>query len=752
MRDEAPHAIIHGPALPSSVWLPRSVADVLPRAANTLIHVRADGSESHSSYGALRVEAERILGGLRRHLSRGDRIVFQLGDPELLLPSLWGCFLGGFVPVLLAPATGRDDGNLTARRYSDTLRRIGRPVVLTSADRAPLAAREGVEVLSVEELREGASDAEWTPGSGDDVALLMLTSGSTDAPKLVRLTHDNIAASIAASAFVNGYAASDVSLNWLPLHHIGALMRSLREVYVGCRQIQVATAHVADDPMAWLDLLSEHGVTMTWGPNAVFASLVARRSELSWPRGWALQTLRSVYSSGEPIIASTMRDFVEMLAPYGLDAVALHAAWGMTEACFATFSHHYFERLDDDVLPEAGKPVPGVSMRIVGDGGRLLNEGESGLLEINGPLVSRGYEGENGEVFTDDGWLRTGDLGFLRHGVLTITGRAKETIKIGGVAFSSREIEAAVEEVPNIDPAFTAACAVPTSQDAAEALAIFLRAPDDEVVHAVRARVVHRCGIMPRFVIPLQRDEFPTSAVGKIQRARLRERFVAGAFDAWRRWPYDLRASPPRDALPSDATAAERYLAKRIAAVIAEVLGVPVGVGDDFFALGVSSLRVVHAAALLAGVVPDRRCQIADLFHAPTALALAARLTRSAAPHATPQRSARPQKDAVAIVGMACRFPGAANVDEFWQLLRDGCDALTHFSVAELLAAGVDPSAVEHPSYVRAGMVLDDIESFDAEFFGIPAREAELMDPQQRLLLECAWEALEDAGHAPANG
>ena len=103
--------------------------------------------------------------------------------------------------------------------------------------------------------------------------------------------------------------------------------------------------------------------------------------------------------------------------------------------------------------------------------------------------------------------------------------------------------------------------------------------------------------------------------------------------------------------------------------------------------------------------------------------------------------------DAIAIIGMAGRFPGATNVDEFWQNLRDGVETISHFSAEELAEAGVDPILLAAPNFVKAYGALDDVESFDAAFFGIPPREAEIMDPQHRLFLECAWQALEDAGY-----
>src|SRR4051812_49564796 len=104
----------------------------------------------------------------------------------------------------------------------------------------------------------------------------------------------------------------------------------------------------------------------------------------------------------------------------------------------------------------------------------------------------------------------------------------------------------------------------------------------------------------------------------------------------------------------------------------------------------------------------------------------------------------------IAIIGMAGRFPGARNVDEFWANLRNGRESITSFSDEELTALGVSRQLIDDPQYVKAGSLLDGIELFDASFFGYTPREAELMDPQQRLFLECAWEALENAGLDPA--
>lgn len=103
----------------------------------------------------------------------------------------------------------------------------------------------------------------------------------------------------------------------------------------------------------------------------------------------------------------------------------------------------------------------------------------------------------------------------------------------------------------------------------------------------------------------------------------------------------------------------------------------------------------------------------------------------------------------IAVIGMTCRFPGAKNVDEFWQNLQDGVESVSFFSDDELLAEGVDPAALSAPNFVKAGAILDDVELFDASFFGFSPKEAKILDPQHRIFMECAWECLESAGYNP---
>ncbi|MCP3803104.1 SDR family NAD(P)-dependent oxidoreductase [Allokutzneria sp. A3M-2-11 16] len=186
----------------------------------------------------------------------------------------------------------------------------------------------------------------------------------------------------------------------------------------------------------------------------------------------------------------------------------------------------------------------------------------------------------------------------------------------------------------------------------------------------------------------------------------------------------------------------------RLAELWQDMLGLDrVGVNDNFFDLGGTSMLGLQLLSLVRkefGVaVPS-----VTLFEAPTVHTVAAFLGGGEEkPEEAPKAVVAAPSDAIAIVGMAGRFPGAANVDEFWANLTAGVESISFFSDEELLASGVDPSAFGAPNYVRARPVLADVRGFDAAFFGFSPRAAALTDPQQRIFMECCWEALEHGGY-----
>ncbi len=245
-----------------------------------------------------------------------------------------------------------------------------------------------------------------------------------------------------------------------------------------------------------------------------------------------------------------------------------------------------------------------------------------------------------------------------------------------------------------------------------------------------------------------------------LARAELPAHMVPSAFVRLERLPLGPTGKVDRRSLPAPsapvapvreeaAAGPVTGLEEQIAAIWREVLEVErVSLTESFFDLGGHSLLMARVHSRLEKEL-GRKISMVELFQFPTVSTLAAHLggeVRSLT--AVRRRRVSPETSKIAIIGMAGRFPQAADADQLWRNLCSGVEAISSFSDEELLAQGIDPALLADPRYVKAAGVLDGADLFDADFFGFNPREAELTDPQQRVFLECAWEALESAGYA----
>ncbi|NEO01974.1 MAG: AMP-binding protein, partial [Moorea sp. SIO3I7] len=257
---------------------------------------------------------------------------------------------------------------------------------------------------------------------------------------------------------------------------------------------------------------------------------------------WDLSSLKFILNAGEAIVAKTARKFLELLARYNLPPQAMHPAWGMSETSSAvTFSNNFLlDSTDDaDKFVEVGSPIPGFAIRIVDSQNQIVSEETIGRVQVKGASVTSGYYQNptaNQEAFTADGWFNTGDLGFLKNGCLTITGRQKDVIIVNGLNYYSHEIESVVEELPEIEVSYTCACAVREVNGNTDKLGIFFNSHKTEdtellaLLKTLREKVVNRMGINPDYLIPLDKDLIPKTSIGKIQRTQLSQRFATGEF------------------------------------------------------------------------------------------------------------------------------------------------------------------------------------------------------------------------------
>lgn len=741
------------------------------RGTGGVVYVQNAGTELRQGYGELWAEAARVASGLRAHgVEPGDFVLLQLEAGEDFIPGFWGCVLAGAVavPVAVAPTFTHLNSALTKLLNADKF--LERAPVLASGAaveglrRLPttIGVLEGV-VLDLNELRRSPTQGSLPPRQGTDVAVLLLTSGSTGQPKGVPLTHRNLLAMAAGTIEANGFTPAEVTLNWMALDHVGSVsFLGTMAAALGCTQIHVPTGYILQEPLRWLDLISRHRATISWAPNFAFTLFLDRTTAVQAGR-WDLGSMRFLVNAGEPVVARTARKFITLLQAHGLPVGALRPAFGMSETCSGlTWSRGLtLENTgDEQAFVDLGPAIPGAEMRVVSEAGAELPDGERGMLQVRGVSVFRGYyrnPEENARVFKD-GWFETGDLAFLRGGRLHIAGRLKDVIIVNGANFYCHEVEAAAETVPGLIKTCTAACAVRDAASETDQLALFFclepeqRVDPDAIARSLRARLLQQVGLAPAYLVALETGEVPKTEIGKIQRAQLKKSFEAGAFRE--RVIAVTRAPTVRTARHRRKSRSE--LATTIAEVWQEVLGLDrVGYDETFFELGGHSLLIVQVQVRLQELM-GRAVPVVELFNCPTVRTMADHFAkdfetgeRAAGEVASSAERAKVQGGDIAIIGIGLRFPGASNPEAFWRVLAEGRETITFFTAEQVLAAGVDPELVRNPNHVRAAPLLDAPEAFDAEFFRYSAKEARMMDPQQRIFLEVCWEAFEDAGYDP---
>ncbi|NET16824.1 MAG: AMP-binding protein, partial [Okeania sp. SIO1H6] len=472
-------AMSNGGLLKISADAPKTLAETLQRAAKQysqqgITYIDLDGSESTQYYENLLQEAQQILSGLRKlGFKPQDKVIFQLERNQDFIAAFWGCILGGFVPVPISIAPTYELPNSTIIKLKNTWQMLGKPLILAGAKLAyglrslsELLKLESFQVQVIDDLRQCEPDTHWHPSQPDDLAILLLTSGSTGIPKAVMQSHRALLSRSSATAQMNKFTSDDISVNWFPLEHVvGLAMFHIRDVYLGCQQIHAPKELVLQQPLRWLDWIDRYQATITWAPNFAYGLINERAEELN-QRNWNLSSMRFIINGGEAIVAKQARTFLKLLEPFGLSPNTMYPAWGMSEVCSGINFNHKFSldsSTDKDSFVSVGKPVPGVSLRIANENMEVISEGEIGLLQVKGLIVTSGYYQNyeaNQEAFTKDGWFNTGDLAFIKDGCLTITGRQTDIIIVNGINYYSHEIEAVVEELPGIAASYTAACPV----------------------------------------------------------------------------------------------------------------------------------------------------------------------------------------------------------------------------------------------------------------------------------------------------
>lgn len=560
--------------------------DVLLGAADdapdqVIVHVRGDGTERVVTHRQLRDDALRVAGGLHdAGISTGTPVILLADRSDDFQPMFWGALAAGLVPVPLPPEPARVAG------VRDLLG--GVPVIVDDAC-APVAQKAGAPALHIDRLRHGRAPHRLPAPGPDDLAFLQFSSGSTGTPRGVELTHRNVLANLGQARAAGAVTSDDVSVSWMPyFHDMGLIGTHLTPLAVRLRQVKIGPLSFAKRPLLWFETAHRHRATLLSAANFALA-LVVRRVPADALAGLDLSAVRLMMVGAEPISPVVWRAFVARTRSAGLDPRALQPVYGLAEATLAVACPPLGEtavpvsvdraslaagqvvrasagRSDAVEFMDVGRPVPGCQVRIVEESGRVADDGRDGgasrvgQIEVRGPNVARGYHRDpqaTAEAFVD-GWLRTGDLGFLLAGRLCVSGRAKDVVFVNGRTFHAADLEEVVAGTAGLPPGRVAVLGCTDHDRGAERIVVFVQwarppATADAVLREVATRIVDATGHDEVRVLPVPAGAFPRTTSGKLRRQRLRQRYETGDFAAVeRRWAALSPPPPPAPAQDPD--------------------------------------------------------------------------------------------------------------------------------------------------------------------------------------------------------
>jgi acyl-CoA synthetase (AMP-forming)/AMP-acid ligase II/acyl carrier protein len=637
--------------VPEATALP----DLLLQAANTGRGVRflqGGGYESRVDYASLLQRARGLLGHWQQQgLQSGDAVVLFVRDNRAFLDAFWACQLGGLIAVPLS--AGLQPAALTKlaavgmcfdKPWLFTDRQLRQRFRQTSEGATLFEQR----VCLLEDVPADSPAGYEMPAQSGAVTLIQYSSGSTSEPKGVQLSHANLLANLRAITRAAAIDDRDATFSWMPLSHdMGLVGFHLVPLANGIEQTLMDSELFIRRPALWLQRASELRATLLCAPNFGYRHYLQRVSAPD--AGMTLDKVRLVFSGAEPVSAQVCRDFVQRLVPSGLNPRSIFPVYGLAEASLAVCFPRpgagvHAQPVAADSLaagqtvrpPTAGErslelvslgmPVDSCEVRVSDEQGRAVPAGCVGRVQIRGASVTRGYYRcpECDRAAFVEGWLDTGDLGFMGDDGLVICGRAKEIIFAAGQNIYPQDVEQLLERADCVSGGRVAVTALRSDDNAEDRLLVFVQyrgEPEDFVpcIHSVQTALGAEAGLRAHAVIPVPR--LPRTSSGKLQRVRLAEAFANGDYAEITQRFAGLTA----DVRTSEVTG---ETAQQLLALCRERFpGQMLTLDQNLFELGADSLTLVNLHEAIDRCFPGK-VEITDVFDYPTVRELAGYIDR----------------------------------------------------------------------------------------------------------------------------
>lgn len=540
---------------------------------NGIYLINNQNTERFISYSDLYNKSLYVLHNLQEcGVKAGDELILQIEDEdnEYFLYVFWACILGKIIPVPISVTY-----NENRMKLFKVFNKLKKPKLIINEkdisnlnkfaqDNNLLNEFEKLEANSIciDKIKKEDRFGILENVEKDDIAFIQFSSGTTGDSKGVILTHKNLLTNI--HDIIEGFngTSEDSMLSWMPLtHDMGLIGCHMMPLVLDINQFIISTSLFVRNPTLWIKKIDEHRTTITTSSNFGFRYLLDHLKSKDNPN-IDLSCVRKIFNGAEPISVNIINEFLDRLSGNGLKRTSMFPVYGMAEASLAVafppdneeFSCVYVNRnsigigqevieLNEDIenpisveVVNEGYSLRHCNIRIVDDFSNVLDDGKVGYILIGGENVTKGYYNSqkvNKNLIDKDGWLNTGDVGFMRNGRIMVIGRAKDLILLNGNTYYPHHIEKEIEKIEGIISGRIVACGLYDEKYKKEKLIIFIlfkRKIEDFItyINDVNKVVYEKIGINVDEVIPIK--SIPKTTSGKVQRFKLIEKYKNGEF------------------------------------------------------------------------------------------------------------------------------------------------------------------------------------------------------------------------------